>query len=375
MKPIRVLIADDAVVVRRLLTMVINEDPELELVGVAQNGAIAVTKHDLLQPDVITLDIEMPEMDGLQALAAIRKKNRTIPIIMFSTLTERGAASTLEALSLGASDYVTKPANVGSVGAAMDKVREDLIPKIKALCNRASGSAPSTLASRRAVGGAPTVASMAFPPLTRKVVAAPLTGKFDVVAIGSSTGGPVALSTVLEALPANLRVPVVITQHMPPVFTRLLGQRLDSSIPMRVREAVDGDVLEPGLVLIAPGDYHMTFVRGAASVSVRLNQGVPINFCRPSVDVMFNSIAEVYRGNVLGVILTGMGHDGRDGCATLKERGARVIVQDESTSVVWGMPGAVAQAGLADAQYPLDEVGKAIVDTLEGMPRRVRVAS
>jgi two-component system chemotaxis response regulator CheB len=386
MKPIRVMIADDAVVVRRLLTMVINEDPELELVGVAQNGAIAVAKMELLKPDVITLDIEMPEMDGLQALAAIRKLNRDIPIIMFSTLTERGAAATLEALSLGASDYVTKPANVGSVGAAMDKVREDLIPRIKALCHRSDGGARgSTIRARRGTAGSEGVAGpaavsapMAFPPLTRKVVAATLTGKVDIVAIGSSTGGPVALSTVLEALPANLRVPVVITQHMPPVFTRLLGQRLDASVPMRVREAVDGDLLEPGLVLIAPGDYHMTLERGAgaaAPVKVRLNQREPVNFCRPAVDVMFNSVAAILGGNVLGVILTGMGHDGRDGCATLKERGARVIIQDEPTSVVWGMPGAVSQAGLADAQFPLDKIGKAIVDSVDGASRSARAAS
>ena len=391
MKPIRVMIADDAVVVRRLLTSVINEDPELEVVGVAHNGAIAVSKLEQLQPDIITLDIEMPEMDGLQALVAIRKLNRTIPIIMFSTLTERGAAATLEALSLGASDYVTKPANVGSVNAAMERIREDLIPRIKALCaRRATETGPSTFARRTSPTGAATAAparatphstpvssmasSMAFPPMARRVVTAPPTGNIELVAIGSSTGGPVALSSVLAALPADLAVPVVITQHMPPVFTRLLAQRIDSLADIHVREAVDGDVLEPGVVLIAPGDHHMVFERMAASVKVRLHQGDPVNFCRPAVDVMFASAVDVYGGDVLAVILTGMGHDGREGSAMLKEKGARVLAQDEETSVVWGMPGAVAQAGIADAVLPLDQIGPKITSTVaEASGRKLRV--
>jgi two-component system chemotaxis response regulator CheB len=366
--PIRVLIADDAVVVRRLLTSVINEDPELEVVGVAHNGAMAVTKAQQLQPDIITLDIEMPEMDGLEALAAIRSTNRTIPIIMFSTLTERGAASTLEALSLGASDYVTKPANVGSVGAAMERVRLDLIPKIKALCSRAAAPTISTRPRTSASAVVPAA------PVRRVVDRTGSAGRIDVVAIGCSTGGPVALATVLAGLPADLRVPVVVTQHMPPVFTRLLSQRLDGSVPMRVREAVTGDVLEPGLVLVAPGDFHMRFERGVASTTVRLDQGDPVNFCRPAVDVMFDSVAAAFGGHALAVVLTGMGHDGRGGCATLKAAGARVVAQDEATSVVWGMPGAVVQAGSADVQLPLDDIGPKIVAMIAASARVAAVA-
>lgn len=215
---------------------------------------------------------------------------------------------------------------------------------------------------------------MVFPPMARRVVIAPPTGNIELVAIGSSTGGPVALSSVLAALPADLAVPVVITQHMPPVFTRLLAQRIDSSADIHVREAVDGDILEPGVVLIAPGDHHMVFERMAASVRVRLNQGDPVNFCRPAVDVMFASAVDVYGGDVLAVILTGMGHDGREGTAMLKEKGARVLAQNEETSVVWGMPGAVVQAGLADTVLPLDQIGPKITSTVaEASRRKLRV--
>jgi two-component system chemotaxis response regulator CheB len=381
MKPIRVMIADDSVVVRRLLTTVINEDPDLEVVHVAHNGAMAVAKLEQIKPDVITLDIEMPEMDGLEALAAIRKVDRNVPIIMFSTLTERGAAATLEALSLGASDYVCKPANVGSVNAAMDRVRADLIPKIKALCARRTSAATPSPFARRAVeptrpAAAParTGSNLVFPPMARRIVPAPATGRIELVAIGSSTGGPVALSTVLNALPADLSVPVVITQHMPPVFTRLLAQRIDASARVTVREAADGDILEPGVVFIAPGDQHMAFERLAASVKVRLHSGDPVNFCRPAVDVMFASAAEAFGGDVLAVILTGMGHDGRGGTAILKEKGARVIAQDEPTSIVWGMPGAVVQAGLADTVLPLDQIGSTITASVaEASRRKLRV--
>jgi two-component system chemotaxis response regulator CheB len=349
---IKVLVVDDAVVVRRLLTTVIEDDPMLEVVGQAPNGAIGLSKIEQLRPDVVTLDIEMPEMDGLQALAEIRKKYRDLPVIMFSTLTERGASATMEALSLGASDYVTKPANVGSVTMAMESVRSQLIPRIKALVKVGPGRAPA------AVTPAP-------PPI--RVVAAPRTGRIEVVAIGSSTGGPNALQSVLTRLPASFDKPIVITQHMPAVFTRYLAQRLDGACKIRVKEAEPGDRLEAGLALLAPGDWHMTLKRsGPADVSVRLDQSEPVHFCRPSVDVMFRSLADTHGGNVLAVVLTGMGSDGRDGCAALKQRGAEVLIQDQATSVVWGMPGAVHQSGLADQTLPIDEIGGAIAQKAAG---------
>jgi len=192
-----------------------------------------------------------------------------------------------------------------------------------------------------------------------------------VLAIGASTGGPVALGTVLESLPADFRVPIVITQHMPTVFTRLLAKRIDGSAAIRVREAEDGDELEPGLALIAPGDFHMVLERGLTRVTVRLDQSDPVNYCRPSVDVMFRSVADVYGGDALAVMLTGMGRDGRDGCRDLKARGGLVIAQDEATSVVWGMPGAVTNSGLADHVLALDSIGPKIAGLVAAQPTNV----
>lgn len=338
--PIRVLIVDDSVVIRRLLSTIIEDDPGLEVAGMAQNGRIALERVAKLKPDVITLDIEMPEMNGLETLVALRKTHPNLPIIMFSTLTARGAEATLDALSFGASDYVTKPANVGSVREGMDRVRDDLIPKIKNLCRPA--------------------VELTFAPLERPVKTVQPTGRIDVLAIGSSTGGPNALSTVLSGLPANLPVPIVIVQHMPPVFTKFLASRLDGSCAIAVGEGEPGVPLEPGCAWIAPGDFHMTVTGSPIDAHLSIGQGLQENYCRPAVDVLFRSVANVYAGNVLAVILTGMGSDGRNGCLELKERGAHVIVQDKSTSVVWGMPGAVASAGLADDVLPIDTIANEI---------------
>lgn len=338
--PVRVLIVDDSVVIRRLLSTIIEGDPDLEVAGMAQNGRIALERVAKLKPDVVTLDIEMPEMNGLETLVALRKTNPTLPIIMFSTLTARGAEATLDALSFGASDYVTKPANVGSVREGMDRVRDDLIPKIKNLCR-------------------PAVA-LTFPPLDRPIRNVEPTGRIDVLAIGSSTGGPNALSAVLTRLPADLPVPIVIVQHMPPVFTKFLASRLDDSCAISVGEGEPGVRLEPGCAWIAPGDFHMTVTGSPIDAHLSISQGAQENYCRPAVDVLFRSVTKVYGGNVLAVILTGMGSDGRSGCVDLKERGAHVIVQDKETSVVWGMPGAVASAGLADDVLPLEDIAPEI---------------
>ena len=339
--PIRVLVVDDSVVIRRLLTSIIEDEPGLEVCGVAQNGRIALERIEQLRPDIVTLDVEMPELDGLSTLRELRTTNHSLPVVMFSTLTARGAAATLDALSFGASDYVAKPANVGSVHAAMDSVRQQLIPKLKALCPR-------------------RVERIAAPPAPPAVRRSEPTGRVDLVAIGSSTGGPNALAEVLEALPADLGVPVVVVQHMPAVFTKFLAERLDGNCAVTVRECVPGMVLEPGHVYIAPGDFHMRTVSRAVGVELRTDQAEPVHFCRPAVDVLFDSVAATHGGNVLAVILTGMGSDGRDGCRTLRERGAHVIAQDEASSVVWGMPGAVASAGLADEVLPLGEIGPTI---------------
>lgn len=365
------LVVDDAVVVRKVLTDVLAADPDIEVAGTASNGKLALQKLPQLNPDVVVLDIEMPEMDGLATLAEIRKTNRRLPIIMFSTLTERGAAATLEALSLGASDYVTKPTNTGSIAGAVDMLKAELLPRIKNLCRRGFATADAPVPR---LGARPPRAQAApgrladamrpapsTPPSARPVRPTGVPGKVDIVAIGVSTGGPNALAEVLPQLPGQLGVPVVIVQHMPPTFTRLLAERLDRLSGLAVREARAGEVLRPGECWIAPGDFHMVLKRRGADVVIDLNQGPPENSCRPAVDVLFRSVADLYTNHCLGVVMTGMGQDGFRGTEHLVEAGSRVVVQDEATSVVWGMPGFIARAGLADAVLPLGGLGAEIV--------------
>jgi two-component system, chemotaxis family, protein-glutamate methylesterase/glutaminase len=350
MGKIRVLIVDDAVVVRRLVSDVLSSDPALEVAGTAANGRIALAKIPQVNPDVVTLDVEMPEMDGLATLAAIRKQYPVLPVIMFSTTTQRGAATTIDALTLGANDYVTKPANVGSVAAAMQCLRDQLIPKVKLWCSRATRS--DTMPLRP--GG-----SFVYTPAPTRTPAQP--SVVDIVAIGVSTGGPNALSTLMPQLPGDFPVPIVIVQHMPPIFTRLLAERLASKSALNVSEGAPGEEVFPGHVYVAPGNYHMIVKRDGATIRIQTNQDTPENSCRPAVDVLFRSVADVYGSRVLGVVLTGMGQDGLRGSECIRSAGGQVVVQDEQTSVVWGMPGFVSRAGLADRELPLDQVAPEIV--------------
>ena len=346
MRPIRVLVVDDAVVIRRMLTDLLSADPELEVVGTAANGQIALTKVEQLKPDLITLDIEMPEMDGLQALAALRKTHPFLPVIMFSTLTERGAAKTLEALTLGANDYITKPANVGGVTDAIQRIRQELIPRIKAFCGKGAGIEMRPCATVRPPEFLPKVPVLSPP---------------KIVAIGVSTGGPNTLAAIVPAFPADFPVPIVVVQHMPPIFTRILAERLDGCSEIQVREGCSGERVRPGVAWIAPGGLHMVVERHSDGIWLRTQQEPPENSCRPAVDVLFRSVVRTYGSGVLGVILTGMGHDGLEGCKEIRKAGGQVLAQDETTSVVWGMPGAVAQSGLADKILPQDQVGIEIV--------------
>ncbi|OFW46061.1 MAG: chemotaxis response regulator protein-glutamate methylesterase [Acidobacteria bacterium RIFCSPLOWO2_12_FULL_67_14b] len=356
MSRIRVLIVDDAVVIRRLVGDVLAADPEIEVVGTAANGRIGLQKITQCNPDVVTMDVEMPDMDGIATLKEIRKTWAKLPVIMFSTLTERGATATLDALEAGASDYVTKPANVGSVTAGLEAVRRDLIPKIKALAGRAALPAQAPQVAR-------PLAPASIPPPAR------LTGPTDVIAIGVSTGGPNALAALLPALPATLPVPIVIVQHMPPMFTRLLAERLDTQSAIKVAEARAGMTLAAGHAYIAPGDFHMTLYRRGVDVVIALNQDPPENSCRPAVDVLFRSVVAQFGGGTLGAVLTGMGQDGLRGCELIREAGGQVIVQDEASSVVWGMPGFVARAGLAHRVLPLSTIAGELVHRAASIAR------
>ncbi|MCL3860891.1 chemotaxis response regulator protein-glutamate methylesterase [Actinotalea sp. K2] len=361
MSRIRVLVVDDSVVVRRLVTDALSSDPAIEVVGVAANGQIALAKVEQHAPDVITMDIEMPVMNGIEAVRALRRSGNRTPIIMFSTLTERGASATLDALAAGATDYVTKPANVGSVQQSLAQVADQLLPRIKAFVRRVDVPTAVTTA---VPSGASTDRRPARPTVQLRPRPESRSKPIRAVVIGSSTGGPEALSRVLTGLSAPLPVPVVVVQHMPPVFTRQLAARLDRSGPSTVVEAVGGESLKPGTVYIAPGDFHLEVARSAVGGRTVVTQGPPVNFCRPSVDVMFRSAVAVYGGELLGVVLTGMGSDGRSACEDLVTAGGTVIVQDEPTSVVWGMPGAVAMAGLAHSILPLDEIAATVTRTV-----------
>ena len=346
MEPIAVLVVDDSVVVRRIVTRILSEDPGIRVVGGAASGRSALEKIEQLAPDILTLDIEMPEMDGLETLHHLRRLHPRLPVIMFSTLTERAAAATLEAISLGARDYVTKPGNLGSTSSAFEAVRSQLVPKIKALVPRR----PASRKPVRAVPPAHTWPARSDP--------------HEIVVIGSSTGGPDALATIVRALPDDLPVPVVIAQHMPPLFTRLFAQRLDKLSKLTVVEGRPCMPLEPGLVVIAPGDFHLLVVQGQDGPLVTTNQDARQHGCRPAVDVLFRSAASVFGGRVLACVLTGMGHDGLRGSERLRAAGAEIVVQDQATSVIWGMPGAIATAGLADRVLPLPAIAADLTDAV-----------
>ena len=363
MPNIRVLVVDDSAVVRRLVGDVLAADPDIDLVGTAANGRIALSKVQQLRPDIVTMDIEMPELNGVEAVRQLRRSGSRVPVIMFSTLTDRGASATLDALAAGATDYVPKPADTGSLGRSLDHVRSSLVPKIKCLAARPTAPAPAPPPAPPGV--ARTVA--------RTGASATATRGWDLLVVGCSTGGPEALTTFLSAMP-RLSVPVVVVQHMPAVFTRQLAARLDRQMPFEVTEASPGQVLRPGAVTIAPGDHHLHVRAAVGGLVARLTQEPPENYCRPAVDVLFRSAAQACQGRVLAVVLTGMGQDGCRGASAIVEAGGTVLVQDRSTSVVWGMPGAVAAAGLAEEVLPLAALGPAVSRRLARVPGLTGVA-
>lgn len=342
----RVLIVDDAVVFRRLLSETISSDPELEVVASAVNGVSALQKLATIPVDAVILDVEMPDLDGIATLKELRKTHPRLPVLMFSSLTERGAEATLDALSLGANDYFPKPTS-SSMEASLAVVRDQLIPKLKAVIAQEA----------RRAANAQSPSSRAASPL----VAAPSTSPVELLVVAASTGGPNALLEFFGSLPANLPVPVAVVQHMPPMFTKLLAERLDSQCNVHVVEAAGGETLEPGCVYIAPGNFHMVVQRKGTSVVTALNQLPPENSCRPAVDPLFRSVSQVYGAHVLGVVLTGMGQDGLRGAEDIRAAGGQVLAQDEASSVVWGMPGFVAKANLADRILPLQQMAGELI--------------
>jgi len=339
---IKVLLVDDSSLVRRLVTKELSKDAEIEIVGSAGDGKSGLEKVAQLRPDVIILDVEMPGLDGLGMLKELRKINPLVPVLMFSSLTERGASVTIEALSSGATDYIAKPSRDG---ASPEAVHEDLRVKVKTLGRRRTGTVRSLTPAPVPSRGAPRIAP----------------GIIHAVAIGVSTGGPNALSVVLPELPEEMAVPIFIVQHMPAEFTRQLAQRLDAKSKIPVVEAQEGMQVKPGVAYIAPGNFHMEVKGKIGDATIVLHRGALENSCRPAVDVLFRSLPPMYQSGVLGVILTGMGQDGVKGCEALVAAGARVIAQDEESSVVWGMPGQVTQRGLADTVLPLTKIAGEVV--------------
>jgi two-component system chemotaxis response regulator CheB len=345
----RILIVDDSAVMRSLLRSVVCAEEGLEVAGTAADGESALSAIESLHPDLILLDVEMPVMDGLATLRQMRARGYRMPVIMCSSLTQRGAQVTIEALACGAADYVAKPAGQASREAATRALAMDLIPRIRALTSRPQPQPLLPCAARSPL-------ALPMPPAHKPQ---PVSSTPVVLAIGVSTGGPEALDLLLPALPANFPLPVLIVQHMPELFTKLFAQRLDGQCRLRAREAAEGDSVRAGTIYIARGNWHMEVLaasRPGQPPTLHLNQGPLENHCRPAVDVLFRSAAALYGSGVLALVLTGMGSDGLAGCRAIRDRGGSVLVQDEPTSTVWGMPGAVANAGLAHHVLPLQAI-------------------
>lgn len=378
--PIRVMVVDDAIVMRSLVTRWVADEPDLEMVGAFRTGVEAVSEIERVNPDVVVLDIDMPELDGISTLPLLLEKKRDLVVIMASTLTRRNAEVSLKALSLGAADYIPKPETEGGIITSATFERE-LIEKIRALGNRrlrrvqhdVHGRAPETIPQSRVESanamqklGKPRAAHSdgqrasvnlrPFSPLPPRVLL-----------IGASTGGPQALIEILPKLhPALDNAPVLITQHMPPTFTIILAENLARVCGRPVHEAVNGEPVLGGSIYLAPGGRHMQVGRRNGTAVIVLDDGPPINFCKPAVDPMFATAAEVWGGLSLALVMTGMGSDGTRGAAELVAAGGSVIAQDEATSVIWGMPGSVAEAGLCSAVLPLDQIAPAAVRLFQG---------
>ena len=348
--PISVMVVDDSAIVRGLITRTLNADPRIEVVASCSNGEMAVVQAGKRALDVIILDIEMPVMDGLTALPKLQRANPGARIVMASTLTQRNAAISLRAMALGAADYIAKPTTDRL--NANEEFHRDLIQKVIALGQTNRPMRAPDASSRPSV-----------PPQVAK--RGGMMRQPRIIAIGSSTGGPQALLTLLGSLSPSVTCPIVIAQHMPATFTTVLAQHIDRASGRPCTEAANGMEIKPGRIYLAPGDYHFEIVRAGAGFAAKLSQTPPQNFCRPSVDPLFHSVAQLFGAESCAVMLTGMGADGCGGAKAIAATGAPVIAQDEATSVVWGMPGAVAQAGICSAILPLPKIAGHLVSLFE----------
>lgn len=389
-KPYRVMIVDDSAVIRSIQKRLLMEDSNVRIVAFAENGQIAIDKlKEYPQIEIVVLDIEMPVMDGLTALPELVKINPDIQVIISSTLTRKNAEVSMKALQLGAKDYVLKPSTATEISTA-EEFRTELVAKIEALAGaqRTSKGIPLPLEKATPVPAAPDApkpspaaktdvaktlavarAKSAVPYSTDKInlrqPSAPILPK--AIAIGSSTGGPQALFKVFEKLDKSIKQPIFLTQHMPATFTTILASHINNVGTVPCVEAQDGMNVEPGKAYLAPGDYHMLIEGSVVSPTIRLTQTPPENFCRPSVDPMLRSLVQLYEGALLTVILTGMGADGLEGSKMASQAGGQVIAQDAATSVVWGMPGAVANAGICSKILPVAEIGQTVNKMVAGV--------
>jgi two-component system, chemotaxis family, protein-glutamate methylesterase/glutaminase len=372
-KKLRVLVVDDTIVYRKAVSDILAEIPGVEVVGIAHNGKIAMSKIATLKPDLLTLDIEMPEMNGLEVLAELQKNHCGVGAIMLSTLTADGSDMTMKALELGAFDFILKPQGSANLQEGKTQIKNALQPLLEAfrhsrnasslLCNRGVFAKPNNLLAK---GSTPLTRPIARPGAVVSPRPAARTGKSEIVAIGISTGGPNALSQMLPLLPGELGVPVVVVQHMPPVFTKSLAASLDAKCALTVKEAQEAEAIQPNTVYIAPGGKQMKLVASADGKNriIKITNDPPENSCRPSVDYLFRSVGDYYVGRTTAVIMTGMGSDGTKALQLLKQKGALVIAQNEATCVVYGMPKAPIEQGLADVIAPLNKIAEEITKSV-----------
>ena len=350
---IRVLVVDDSALMRQFISDILKSDPRIEVAGTARDGKDALAQIKTLKPDIVTLDVEMPNMDGLQALEEIMRTN-PLPVIMVSSMTQEGAEVTLRALALGCIDFIAKPS--GTISLNIKTIGQELIDKVIA----------ASTAHLRTRAGFITPPARTIAPDFRRMNPPAATGRRDIVAIASSTGGPMALSDIIPKLPKNFPVPIVITQHMPKEFTPSFSKRLNDSSQVEVVEGFSGLTLKPGRVVIAPGGSHLVIRRRAGQAICDLSDAPPVLSVKPAANIMFLSVADEYGGNVLCVILTGMGRDGTDGAIALKRKGAYVLAESQKTCVVYGMPKAAVDAGVVDEVLPLNEIPDAMVRLVKG---------